>query len=221
MTTPVAPWTLRGETIVALARHQAPVEELPAGIHRAPGPALIIATRYTESPVGPYLELAFGCFARMGIRPGWCLTTVVVDSPEARRGGQLNWGFPKEVGRLLWVTDGDERELRWVDRDICVRGTPTRHLPPFLVPLRALQHRGDGPVVVPGRVGGRARIARVTVYVPQDDLLAPLGGRHRGLHVNALRLAIRPARKPVGFASTLLAPLRAPEPALSSTLPGD
>ena len=221
VTTPVAPWTLRGETLVALARCPDPVEELPPGIRRAPGPALVVANRYVDSPVGPYLELAIGCFARMGIRPGWCFTTVVVDSPEARRGGQLNWGFPKEVGRLLWATDGDERELRWVDRDICVRGTPSRRLPPFIVPLRALQHRVDGPVVVPGRMTGRARLANVTVYVPQDDALAALNGRHRGALVNGVRLSIRPARKPVGFASTLLAPLRAPEPALSSLLPGD
>jgi hypothetical protein len=121
----------------------------------------------------------------------------------------------------LWVADGDERELRWVDRDICVRGTPSRHLPPFLVPLRALQQRGDGPVVVPGRLAGRARAARVTVYAPPTDPLAALTGRHRGAYVHGLRLVVRPARKPVGVASTLLAPLRAPEPALSSSLPGD
>jgi len=221
VTTPVAPWTLRGETIVALARCPEVPDQLPDGIRRVPGPALVVANRYVDSPVGPYLELAIGRFARMGMRPGWCFTTVVVDSVEARRGGQLNWGFPKEVGRLLWVADGDERELRWVDRDICVRGTPTRHLPPFLVPLRALQHRGDGPVVVPGRVAGRARLAHVTVYAPQDDPLALLAGRHRGAHINGMRLVVRPARKPVGVASTLLAPLRAPEPALFSTLPGD
>jgi hypothetical protein len=61
----------------------------------------------------------------------------------------------------------------------------------------------------------------VNVYVPQDDALAALNGNHRGAHISALRLVVRPARKPVGVASTLLAPLRAPEPALSSTLPGD
>ena len=221
MTTPVAPWTLRGETIVALARCPETPSDLPPGIRRMPGPSLVVANRYVDSPVGPYLELAVGCFARIGMRPGWCFTTLVVDSAEARRGGQLNWGFPKEVGRLLWVVDGDERELRWVDRDICVRGTPTRHLPPFLLPLRALQHRGDGPVVIPGRVAGRARLARVTVYAPKDDPLGALSGRHRGALVNGLRLSIKQARKPVGVASTLLAPLRAPEPALSSTLPGD
>jgi hypothetical protein len=188
---------------------------------KLPGPALVIANRYTDSPVGPYLELALGCPARLGVRPGWCFTTVVVDQPDARMGGRLNWGFPKELGKLLWRQDGDERELRWVDRDICVRGTPTKFVLPLLLPMRALQRRADGPVVVPARLRGRGRIATVNVYVPQGDPLVALAGGHRGLHLAGMRFTVRPARHPVGLASTLLAPLRAPEPALSWSAPGD
>jgi hypothetical protein len=218
---PVAPWALQGESLVALARCRTQLGPLPGDLGRVPGPALVVANRYTDSPVGPYLELAIGRLARLGARPGWCFTTMVVDNADARKGGQLNWGFPKELGKLLWRQDGDERELRWVDRDLCVRGIPSRFALPFLVPMRSLQHRADGPVVVPARLRGRARPASITVYAPQDDPLAGLGGTHRGLHVSSMKFVVRPARRPVGIASTLLAPLRAPEPALVSSAPGD
>lgn len=221
MTAPVAPWALTGESIVALARCRSSPGVVPRGLTRAPGPALIVANRYTDSPVGPYLELAVGCPAWLGVRPGWCFTTMVVDNPAARLGGKLNWGYPKELGRLAWTHDGDERELRWLDRDICVRGVPHRFVLPMLVPMRSLQRRSDGPVVVPGRLRGRARLARVTVYAPRDDELAAVAGRHHGLHIAGLKFVLRPARRPVGLASTLLAPLRAPEPALSWSAPGD
>ena len=194
---------------------------MPPGLRRAPGPALIVANRITDSPVGPYLELAVGVPARLGVRPGWCFTTMVVDNPEARMGGRVNWGFPKELGRLVWSHDGDERELRWVDRDLCVRGVPRHLVAPFLVPMRAVQRRADGPVVVPGRLRGIARLAKVTFYAPRDDELAPLAGRHHGVHLSGMHFVVKPARRPVGIASTLTAPLRAPEPALSCPTPGD
>ena len=219
MTAPVAPWALSGESLVTLARCPQTPGPLPEGMARLPGPAVVVANRYNDSPVGPYLELAVACPARLGPRPGWCFTTMVVDSPEARVGGRLNWGFPKELGRLVWSRDGDARELRWVDRDICVRGLPRSLVLPFLVPMRALQRRGDGPVVVPGRVRGRARFSDVTIYAPKDDPLSCLSGTHRGVHLAGMHFTVKPARRPVGFSSTLLAPLRAPEPALTN-LPG-
>jgi hypothetical protein len=218
---PVAPWAVTGESLVALARCPVVPGELPAGVVRLPGPVVVLANRYTDSPVGPYLELALACPARLGPRPGWCVTTAVVDSPDAKVGGRLNWGFPKDLGRLVWSHDGDERELRWVDRDICVRGVPHSFGLPLLVPMRALQRRGDGPVVVPGRVRGRARLAAVHVYVPREDPLVGLAGGHRGVHLSGMRFVVKPARRPVGIASTLLAPLRPVEPALSCPTPGD
>jgi hypothetical protein len=189
---------------------------MPVGVARLPGPCLVSAAHYTDSPVGPYLELAIAEPARMGIRPGWCLTTVVVDSIDARVGGILNWGFPRTEGKLLWFARGNERELVWEERGVTIRGQ-ARWGPalPFLVPLRALQRRGDGRVVVPGRMRGIGRLARVTVQTFPGDALAGLAGSHPGIVVSGMRFLVRPARHPTGFTATLRAPLRAPEPALS------
>ena len=211
---PVAPWALTGESLVAVARPGAPLGRVPAGISRIPGaPTLIVAVRYEGSPVGPYLELAIGEPARLGLRPGWCFTTMVVDSAASRLGGRANWGFPKELGTLVWDSVGSERRLRWVERDVTVRGVPGRLAVPALVPVRALQRRADGPVVVPGRLRGRAHLTTVHVDAPDGDALAPLSGGHPGVHVASMRFSVRPARAPVGFYSSLRAPLRAPVPA--------
>lgn len=218
MSAPVAPWVLGGESMVAVVRGRALRASgpgLPYGLARLPGPALIVASCFTESPVGPYLELAVLEPARLGLRPGWCTTTMVVDSAESRLGGRLNWGYPKELGSLTWLVDGPERELRWAERSIVVRARPGRLGLPFLVPVRSLQRRDDGPVVVPGRLRGRCRAARVSVTVPDGDALSSLRGSWRGASVSSLRFIVRPARHPVGLASTLLAPLRAPAPALT------
>lgn len=219
MTETLAPWTLSGESLIALIRVEEPLSNLPHGLRRVPGPVLVAAVCYTGSPVGPYLELAIGEPARLGVRVGWCVTTMCVDSPESRLGGRLNWGFPKQLGELVWQRDGAERELRWPERGIVVRGRGTGPALPGLVPVRTLQRRNDGPVVVPGRLRGRARLARIEVEVPPGDVLAPLQGERLGLHVSSLRCTIRPARHPVGLASTFRAPLRAPEPALTATSP--
>src|SRR5439155_1679442 len=171
VSTPHAPWALVGECVVGVVRRRKLASTLPAGIHRLPGPCVVTAVRYSDSPVGPYLELAVGEPARLGARPGLCVTTMVVTTAEARVGGRLNWGFPKEVGALRWRSHGDEREVVWEDRDIVVRGRPWGPAPPLLVPMRALQRRGDGPVVVPGRLRGRAQLARVELEVPDGDAL--------------------------------------------------
>jgi hypothetical protein len=210
-----------GECVVGVVRRRKLSSRLPAGIHRLPGPCVVAAVRYSDSPVGPYFELAIGEPARLGTRPGLCMTTMVVTNAEARVGGRLNWGFPNEVASLRWRSVDDEREVVWEDRGIVVRGRPLGRPVPMLVPLRALQRRGDGLVVVPGRLRGRAHLARVEMEVPDDDPLAPLAGPHRGVLLTGMRFVIAPARLPAGLTSTLRAPLRAPEPALVSTPPGD
>lgn len=215
MAAPFAPWSLAGESLVALARCSERLAPVPNGLNAIPGPVLIAGVCFSESPVGPYLELAIGEPARLGMRVGWCITTMVVDSAESRMGGRLNWGFSKELGSLTWRRDGPRIELHWVERDIVVRGRPAGPPLPGLAPVRMLQRRSDGPVVVPGQLRGRVRLATVEVQAPEGDPLAPLGGRHPGVHIAGMRMRVRPARHPVGLASTLRAPLRAPEPALS------
>jgi hypothetical protein len=187
---------------------------LPEGIDRVPGPNLVVAACYTGSPVGPYLELAVAEPARMGLRFGWCITTMVVDSAESRYGGRSNWGYPKELSSLVWHVEGNVRELHWPDRGIVVRGRCTRLRLPFLAPVQSLQRRGDGPVLVPGRLRGLGCLTRVEVEVPDGDELAPVAGRHPGVHVAGMRFKVRPARHPSGFVTSLRAPLRAPEPAV-------
>ena len=212
---------------MALAMTSQPVGDLPDGLRRLPGPCSITAARYDDSPVGPYRELAVGQPAHLGARLGMCITTMAVTSVDSRLGGRVNWGFPKELGTLVWLDEGDNRVLRWEERDIVVRASPIGPPLPVLVPMRALQRRADGLVSIRGHARGRGRVANVEVDVPADDPLAGLAGRHKGLIVAGLRLVVNPARRPVGLTATLRAPLRAPEPALTwapqsqHTLTGD
>ena len=83
---------------------------------------MITASRFMQSPVGPYLQLAVALPARLGGRFGWCVTHLVVDKQDARTGARLNWGFPAELGTLRWREDGPERELLWEEREVVVRG---------------------------------------------------------------------------------------------------
>ena len=200
---------------MAMAAARQPLDDLPEGLGRLPGPCSITAARYDDSPVGPYRELAVGQPAHLGARVGICITTMAVTSVDSRLGGRVNWGFPKELATLVWLDEGDDRVLRWEERKIAVRATPVGPPLPVLLPLRALQRRADGLVSVRGHAKGRGRVARVEVTVPDDDTLAGLAGRHHGLIVAGMRLVVNPARRPVGLAATLRAPLRAPEPALS------
>ena len=224
---PHAPWLLGGESLLALASVKEPLGDVPEGLRRVPGPCSITAARYDESPVGPYRELAIGQPAHLGARLGLCITTMVVTSVDSRLGGRINWGFPKELGTLVWLDEGDDRVLRWEERDIVVRASPVGPPLPVLLPLRALQRRADGLVSIRGHARGRGRVAHVDLEVPTDDPLAALAGRHRGLMIAGMRLVMNPARRPVGLTATLRAPLRAPEPALTwapqsqHTLSGD
>jgi hypothetical protein len=224
---PHAPWVLGGESILALASVKETLGDLPDELHRVPGPSSITAARYDDSPVGPYRELAVGQPAHLGARLGVCITTMAVTSVDSRLGGRINWGFPKELGTIVWLDEGEDRVVRWEERNIVVRASPVGPPLPVFLPLRALQRRADGLVSVRGHARGRGRIARVEVEVPADDPLAGLAGRHRGLMVAGMRLLVNPARRPVGLTATLRAPLRAPEPALTwapqsqHTLTGD
>lgn len=216
VTAPHAPWQLTGECVVAFVRNRRPAVVLPVGLTRMPGPAMVVAVRYADSPVGPYVEFAIGEPARLGLRVGFCITTMVVTSADSRVGGIVNWGFPKELGNLAWASVEDGVELAWHERDVLVASRPYgRRALPALVPLRSLQRRADGAVLVPGRVRGWARPARVSVSVGGvDDVLSVYAGVHWGLQVRGLHVRMDAARTPAGLLSSLRAPLQAPEPAL-------
>ena len=211
---PPGPWSLAGEFVVGVMRLPPSGSSLPAGLHRVPGPHLLLAARYDESPVGPYLELAVSEPARLGARLGMCVTTMVVTTPEARVGGRANWGLPKELGSLDWSHDGDTRVLRWFERDVVVRATPIGPPLPTLVPFRTLQRRADGPVAAVARVRGRARTARVELSAPPGDPWSPMTGAHLGALVSSARLVMGkacPPPEPRPRRGTS----RVPEPALS------
>ena len=191
--TPEAPWNLRGECVVAWAGGGTSGPP-PAGVRPLPGPSLVVAARYTASPVGAYLELTVAGPARLGPRPGFSVTTMVVDSEDAREGGRSLWGFPKEVSPLRWTAGPDGPSLRLEDRGIEVRARPRGPAFPVAVPLWFLQEREDGPVSVRAWLRGRARRADVDVQVPTGDSLGPLRDSRLGFAVSGLRLHVGPAR---------------------------
>jgi hypothetical protein len=210
--TPVAPWQLDGEAVIVLTKCPAFRPPLPHALQRLGTVVVVAAARWRETPVGPYIELAVAVPARLGLRFGWCIVTMAATSADARVAGVINWGFPRVLASLGWgPTPGGGIDIAWLERDLRMRAVLGRRSLPVLLPLRALQHRSDGQVIVPARARGWARPARVTLKVPADDPLAPLAGRHRGVHVGGLQLNVRPAHHAVGVRATLLAPLQAPD----------
>lgn len=202
---PHAPWALRGEALVCLSRHR-PQVPLPDGIDPAPGPTAIAAVRYTDSPVGPFLQLTALVPARLGAHLGWTAAVAVVDKPEALVGFRMNWGVPARLGELRWFAQDGVRQLLWEDRDLSVKARGRGFGVPMVMPHRHVQARADGPVVVPDRLWGLFRPALVTIEASPRDALDCLVGRHAGATVDGVHRTIAPARTPVG----LLAPLRAP-----------
>lgn len=220
---PSAPWRLRGECVLGWVRAPQGLRALlPKGVRPMPGPAALAAVRYTDSPVGPYLELSLGLPARLGLRPGLCVVLQLVSEPVARLGYRQNWGLPASTGRLSWFADGDQRVLRCEQPGIEVRGVPVGPAVPAIVPVRSVQRRSDGPVVLPRSFLALTRLARVVVSVEDraDTLMAALDGSHPGAVMAGVRIVARPARHPTGFLSSLRAPLRVVEPAMAMPAPG-
>lgn len=191
--------------MVALSWRRPPVA-LPDGVDPAPGPTAVSAVRYTDSPVGPFLQLMVLVPGRLGAHVGWSAVVAVVDKPDAVVGLSLNWGIPAAYGELRWFARDGVRQLLWEDRDLSVKARGRGIGVPMVVPHRLVQARADGPVVVPDRHWGLFRPALVSVEVRERDALDCLRGRHLGATVDGVHRTIAPARTPVG----LLAPVRAP-----------
>ena len=224
------PWRMRGETILAWARMKRTTRRslsrsLPQGVRMLPGlPAVVVGVAYQDSPVGPYHELAIGVFGRIGLRPGLSAVLQVVDAPEARKVYRQHWGLPTDLGTFLWSRDDDERTMRWEERGVVLRGVPVGFRIPMGVPMRSVQRRSDGPVVLPRRLWCLMRLARTTVEVAeplneQEIDLDWLAGPHPGAMLNHMRIVAGLARHPTGALSSLRAPLvprTSAEPALSA-----
>lgn len=205
---PEAPWTLSGEVIVALVRRPAfgDAFSLPAGLQPLPGPAVIWAGHWAQTPVGPFTELAVAVPARLGLRPGLCVTMSVVNNAEARMAGRLGWGTPRQLGSLRWLANGPHRTLEWADRDLEVRAEIRPGAGPFTKAWLGLQQRSDGPVVVPTRLSGWIRRAHVSIDIPPGDSLEAIGGTRRGWIISGRSLVLQPSRRPTGLRGTFLAP---------------
>lgn len=206
-----APWAMTGECILAIAGPQDAAGPLPPGIAAVPGPAILVAERHADSPAGPFATFVLGRPARLGARIGVCFTTAAVSSTDSRTAGRHHWGFPGELATLRWDGGLDDHVIRWEERDLVVRARFGRRAAPVVVPFRAIQRRDDGPVVVPGRLRGRARSGRVTFDGGNAAGDGPVGS-HRAVHIAGLRLVLDPARSPAGRLRTLLAPAPGVEP---------
>jgi hypothetical protein len=144
----------------------------------------------------------------------------VVSSPDARIAYRRNWGLPAVVGALSWDVDGTERVVRCEEPGIELRGAPLGPAVPAWVPLRSVQRRADGPVVLPRRFLSLLRLARTSVAIGDGaDIVVPglsaLAGRHAGAVLSGVRIVAEPARHPAGLWSSLRAPLGAVEPAMA------
>lgn len=221
MAVPAGPWTLSGECLIGVLRPGL-AAVLAEGLHALPGPRLVIGARYDQSPVGPYLELAVCEPARAGAHIGMCVTTMVVNTVEARRGGRVNWGMPKALGTLDWRSDGEARVLRWAERGVSLRATPVGPPLPALVPFRTIQMGSGGPLAATGRLRGRSRLARVEMVTDADDPLAWTAGGHPGAVVSSARLVMGEACPATSPLVRRVCTRPAPEPALAlAPDPGD
>lgn len=203
---------MNGEAIVALISRNRRMMHLPAGIHRLPGPAFVIAQRFIDSPAGPFLCVSVGEPARVGARIGYFFGASAVDNPDVRRMARHLWGFVQELGHLTWTSDATSRSLVWEERGLSISAEIGRLRVPLIAPGRALQRRSDGPVIVPAKVSGFARRSRIELAIEEDDDLAPLIGVHGGWAIDGLAVKRHPARRPQGLLSRLRPPMTSPEP---------
>jgi hypothetical protein len=210
-----ARWALHGEAVVALVGARPGHDLVQRSLHPLPGPTLVIAERFTDSPVGPFSVLSVGMPVRLGLRPAWHYFVSVISSTNARRAGRAFWGFPHQLGTLSWVHEGDVTRIRWEEQELSIDASTKRGRVPFLVPMRSAQVRGDGPVVVPQWMRGSARRADVEISSAEQGPGSFLHGCHQGVCISSLHVRRSPARVPSGIFTSLRAPLGSPDPGVA------
>jgi hypothetical protein len=210
-----ARWALHGESVVALLGVRPAFLTLPRPLHRLPGPTLVVAERFTESPVGAFTVLSVGVPVRLGVRPAWHYFISVISSTNARRAGRSFWGFPHQTGTVSWMHEGRTTRVRWEEQELSIDALAGRKPFPFLLPVRSAQVRGDGPVVVPEWTRGIAHRSQISISTAEQGPGAFLHGEHKGFCISGLHVRRSPARVPAGLFSSLRAPSRAPEPGVA------
>jgi hypothetical protein len=192
-TLPPPTWRLSGEAAVAFtAATPAEKDRLPEGARALPGPALVFAVSYDGSPVGPYLETVVCIPAWYLGRPGFCVTTIAVDSEPALWAGLDFWGYPKVLGTMEWQADGRTREFRWKERDLVIRARAGRRSVPAGAVLPTVQAVPGGGAYTGLRIAGRLGLARIEIDAPPDSPLAGLAGPHRGTLMTGMRMTVPP-----------------------------
>lgn len=210
-----ARWALLGDSVVAFAHVKPERGVIARPLHRLPGPVVVVAERFAESPIGAFSVLSIGSFVRLGVRPALHYFVSVVSSTEARRTGRSFWGFPYQLGTLTWNIDAVNSQVRWEEQELTIHAHSSSRSFPFVVPVRSAQIRTDGPVVVPEWSRGRARRSVVDVSCADQGPGAFLKGQHNGFTVSGLSVRRMPARVPYGVFSSLRAPLRPVDPGVA------
>lgn len=167
---------------------------MPAPLRRVAGPVLVGAARYSNSPVGPYLELTVIEPVHVGVRLGMSATVMVVDSQASVDAGRAGWRFPKQLGSLHWSAQAGTVALHWEEGDIAIVGQPFG--PAVRLPLlNMMMQAGDGRIVKAAAVlRGAGQLSAVRVKTGPSSALAGLAGRHLGLIMRQATLNLGPAR---------------------------
>jgi Acetoacetate decarboxylase (ADC) len=184
---PPAPWRLRSDAVVWLAR---PGARASAGLPEAVSAARLVASggglvRYAETPVGAYAEaFAVGVVLLAG-RPAVHVPFMAVDSEPSVVGGRANWSLPKVLAGFE-PSEGVPGRARGEGWAIAARARPIGPALPFRARLPLVQEWPDGSLRrASARVRGRTRLARVSVEASGSPELGTWlrGGNRLGLLV--------------------------------------
>jgi hypothetical protein len=157
---------------------------------RGVGASALVACHWTRSPAGPFAEVLM-------VRPGRPLGVTVLAVGSREAAPTLD-----RAAALRWWSGGRRRELLWEGRGLRLRLESGAAWVPAVLPVGALHPEWKGADLA--RPPGRATPVRVQVEIPEDDPLAFLAGRRRGILVSSGALAgeefrffpARPARVP-------------------------
>jgi hypothetical protein len=153
--------------------------------------------RYTDTPVGPYDEIAATLMTEDGIGH---IPFIVVDSLPSIVGGRANWLLPKALARFTWSDEDLAVEVTpeapatptwWIEAKV----EPTGDATELEMPNRVQQVSTSGDVgVFDGVMSGLLRPAAVTVLGKAEGPLASLlvPGRYDGTMLSDCEFNVGP-----------------------------